>query len=176
LSNSQSAKLIFCRVIDMDVDLTTVVASTVVGASLVYFLFGLGKKHARAGISKGRQTLTSSDSFTPSASFRDTSASTGGGLKNRVSQAREHPVPREQTYASILAQAQELKKSGGLWRDPEFTHDEESLFEDADNPPNDWLRDGERGAVLNDVHVKWCPPGQFCMVRKNQRNKPHASR
>ena len=84
-------------------------------------------------------------------------AATAGGVSQRIAKARANCFGR-QTFEKLAAEAEELAAKGAFWSDPLFTHDDSSLFIDASRPPEDWLRDGERGKVIKGAEVVWCPP------------------
>lgn len=66
---------------------------------------------------------------------------------NRVEEARGHGWGGLE-LAAVAAEAERLMQSKLSWTDPDFPHGDRSLFKDPDNPPADWLRDGERGQPL----------------------------
>ena len=82
----------------------------------------------------------------------------------RTRKAREHGF--HATWDAMRAEAARLTAAGKLWSDPHFSHDDSSLFRDADDPPVDWLRDGERGKVLKNVRVEWRAPKDFCLSKR----------
>ena len=113
------------------------------------------------------------NAFDSSASIRKAKAldgaegSSNGGdgaqLPHRIHEARANS---SQNWEELKAAAEKLEASGGVWQDPDFEHDDDSLFIDARNPPTDWLRDGERGRVLKNVRVQWCTPPGFCLSKR----------
>lgn len=64
-----------------------------------------------------------------------------GGVTGRIAEARENG-----DFKGMQAIAEKLRKEGKTWRDPTFSGNA-ALFESPDLPPDDWLRDGERGKV-----------------------------
>eukprot|EP00931_Biecheleriopsis_adriatica_P063394 TRINITY_DN38384_c0_g1_i1.p1 TRINITY_DN38384_c0_g1~~TRINITY_DN38384_c0_g1_i1.p1 ORF type:complete len:505 (-),score=102.91 TRINITY_DN38384_c0_g1_i1:299-1813(-) len=81
----------------------------------------------------------------------------------RVQEARANS---QTNFEELKKEAQELRHRGRMWRDEEFPAGDESLFQDADNPPRDWLRDGERGKPIHDAIVSWKSPEDFCKTRR----------
>jgi hypothetical protein len=155
----------------MNLDSPAVVLGTAaIGAGLLYYFVFANKKSTASSSGKGRDSIASDSAAfdSSSSSFRNTTGTSGeaAGKSKRLAEARKNPCVGDNHYASMVAEAKELKEKGALWHDPDFTHDEESLFIDADCPPSDWLRDGERGKVLKDVHAKWCTPPQFCLSKR----------
>jgi len=92
----------------------------------------------------------------------------------RQTAADVRPTPRIQAardnsalpWESLQREAESLRSSGGQWRDPQFPPTDESLFEDPSNPPLDWLRDGERGSVIQDATLQWKGPESFCVTKR----------
>ena len=120
----------------------------------VAYAFLRGKKQRK----HGRAALAADDqSFTRPA--------TTGGVSQRIAKARANCFGR-QTFEQLTAEASELSAKGAFWSDPLFTHDDSSLFMDPSRPPEDWLRDGERGKVIKGAEVVWCPPPKFCTASR----------
>ena len=91
------------------------------------------RKHGRAALAADDQQFTR--------------PATTGGVSQRIAKARANCFGR-QTFEALTREASELAAKGAFWSDPLFTHDDSSLFIDASRPPDDWLRDGERGKVM----------------------------
>ena len=83
--------------------------------------------------------------------------------QSRVAEARENGKP---AFEELVAQATELKAAGKQWVDEDFPHDDSSLFVDPKFPPDNWLREGERGKPLTDVVVGWRGPWDFCITKR----------
>ena len=81
-----------------------------------------------------------------------TRPATTGGVSQRIAKARANCFGR-QTFEKLTAEAEELAARGAFWSDPLFMHDDSSLFMDPSRPPEDWLRDGERGKVIKGAEV-----------------------
>ena len=116
----------------------------------VAYAFLRGKKQSRK---HGRAALAADDQ-------QFTRPATTGGVSQRIAKAR----------ANCLAAGVEARGAAGsasaFWSDPLFTHDDSSLFMDPSRPPEDWLRDGERGKVIKGAEVVWCPPPKFCTASR----------
>lgn len=92
----------------------------------------------------------------------------------RQTAADVRPTPRIQaardnsawSLDDVRREAEALRNSGGQWQDAQFPPNDESLFEDPSNPPLDWLRDGERGHVIQDATLQWKGPESFCVTKR----------
>lgn len=81
----------------------------------------------------------------------------------RIQAARENSAwPLD----AVKREAEAMRNSGRQWQDPQFPPSDESLFEDPSNPPLDWLRDGERGGVIQDATLQWKGPESFCVTKR----------
>jgi len=120
----------------------------------VAYAFLRGKKQRK----HGRAALAADDQ-------QFTRPQTTGGVSQRIAKARANCFGR-QTFEQLTAEAEELAAKGAFWSDPLFTHDDSSLFMDPSRPPEDWLRDGERGKVIKGAEVVWCPPPKFCTASR----------
>ena len=109
------------------------------------------RKHGRAALAADDQSFTR--------------PATAGGVSQRIAKARANCFGR-QTFEALTREASELAAKGAFWSDPLFTHDDSSLFMDPSRPPEDWLRDGERGKVIKGAEVVWCPPPKFCTASR----------
>ena len=136
----------------MDRLLLASVSTALLGYVAYAFLRGKKqRKHGRAALAADDQQFTRPQ--------------TTGGVSQRIAKARANCFGR-QTFEQLTAEAEELAAKGAFWSDPLFTHDDSSLFMDPSRPPEDWLRDGERGKVIKGAEVVWCPPPKFCTASR----------
>jgi len=150
------------------------VGTLVVGALIAAYLFGsksessdtttdepVQKKQPASPVPKAPKSARTAtqEALSPDLSSQTDVDPSDGQLSRRMAQARSNPHHDE---TDIKAEA---AACGSNWTDPDFPHDDSSLFVTGIAPP-DWLRDGERGKVLKNVSVSWKRPHEFCVTRR----------
>lgn len=99
----------------------------------------------------------------PSVPRRTTSTINHESAAGRIESARRNPFGG-QAYEDLALECASIDAPRS-WQDPLFPHSNESLFIGGVEP-KDWLRDGERGEVLKNVHLSWEGPWVICGTRR----------